>query len=484
MSKNYVVRLCIAAIAVLMTMPGYAIDYWTVGKVQAVLAGGEETAAAGLIYVSAEPVENAEDIAPVPSMMQTNPVLLSGTAGSSAINKEYHFYAKANEGYTFVGFASTATSTPSGTGLAEGMATVGDYSYYTSKAGAGWSSNTEETAKVFTRYAVFQKNDTGNDDNDNNGENGGEQDTATVARVVSVTNQFGKNLVNAVLTVNEGGNFEDGDVVTHIYVTFDHELAPINGMAAHKALAQAVSLVNTTTGRVLEFNQYSCGLKGDDKTTLDLFLSTENYINSKDYKGVYMMTLPAAIDTTKSGIPTQAYRFTFTYGDSYVEQEEPVNFDEYVGNWKQVSEQGETQENPGTFSFEKIGDAYYITNLYASTLQIPLSSSNGKFYFANTQDEHYQFVSATDERVEALFMSKNNQKEIYLGQFSLLSDRLAEPIVGGVCYFIPTTDPIPTGIDTVESRAGEQLVYDLQGRRLSAPVKGINIVNGKKLVIK
>jgi hypothetical protein len=42
-----------------------------------------------------------------------------------------------------------------------------------------------------------------------------------------------------------------------------------------------------------------------------------------------------------------------------------------------------------------------------------------------------------------------------------------------------------TGIDNVSvSNCGNGEVYDLQGRRVSQPTKGLYIVNGKKVVIK
>lgn len=44
----------------------------------------------------------------------------------------------------------------------------------------------------------------------------------------------------------------------------------------------------------------------------------------------------------------------------------------------------------------------------------------------------------------------------------------------------------PSGIDGVisESNRGADVVYDLQGRRLARPVKGINIINGQKVLVK
>lgn len=314
MKKQYMKVFLLALLSLLTVQSGFAIDYWTVGKVQAVLWGGEETSQAGTVYVSAEAVENESAIAGVSSMMQTDPVMLSGASGSNAINKEYFFYAKANAGYSFMGFASTATGTPSGNGAVENLPQVGDYYSYSAKAGAGWSSNTAETAKVLTRYAIFQKNA----GEDQGGDQGGDQsaDTATVTRVVNVTNQHGKDLIDAVLTVNEGENFGDGDIVTHIYVIFDHELKDITTMSAHAALADAVSIVNNTTGKSLSFNRYSCGVKGDDKHILDLFLSTECYINNANYQGVYTVSFPAGIATSTNGLPTEAYSFSFSYGGS------------------------------------------------------------------------------------------------------------------------------------------------------------------------
>ena len=43
----------------------------------------------------------------------------------------------------------------------------------------------------------------------------------------------------------------------------------------------------------------------------------------------------------------------------------------------------------------------------------------------------------------------------------------------------------PTGIEEIAVESEKvQGIYDLQGRRLSAPVKGINIINGKKVLVK
>ena len=45
---------------------------------------------------------------------------------------------------------------------------------------------------------------------------------------------------------------------------------------------------------------------------------------------------------------------------------------------------------------------------------------------------------------------------------------------------------ILTGINEIASPVnnGQKVIYDLQGRRITAPSKGLYIVNGKKMVIK
>ena len=45
----------------------------------------------------------------------------------------------------------------------------------------------------------------------------------------------------------------------------------------------------------------------------------------------------------------------------------------------------------------------------------------------------------------------------------------------------------PTGIEGIDAEGAaedEQRIYDLQGRKLKMPVRGLNIINGKKVVVK
>jgi len=60
----------------------------------------------------------------------------------------------------------------------------------------------------------------------------------------------------------------------------------------------------------------------------------------------------------------------------------------------------------------------------------------------------------------------------------------AEIAAGIAGYTLKKVDD-PTGIEEIAVESEKvQGIYDLQGRRLSAPVKGINIINGKKVLVK
>ena len=43
---------------------------------------------------------------------------------------------------------------------------------------------------------------------------------------------------------------------------------------------------------------------------------------------------------------------------------------------------------------------------------------------------------------------------------------------------------VPSTVITVQETKEEDVIYDLLGRRLDAPQKGINIINGKKVIIR
>ena len=51
-------------------------------------------------------------------------------------------------------------------------------------------------------------------------------------------------------------------------------------------------------------------------------------------------------------------------------------------------------------------------------------------------------------------------------------------------FRIEEVDDIEVGIEEVKGQNGVKAVYDLQGRKVANPTKGIYIINGKKVLIK
>lgn len=498
MVKFYMKGLFIALMAMVSTVSAFAadVDVWTAGKIQAVV-DKEECNAAGMVYASVTELTSEADIAAVEGLFQAEPEHAFGNAYASTTGHTWYFYAKANPGYKFVGFASSKTGTPTGTNAADKLAMVGDFYTVAVKPAAPYKEYTKDAPKLSTRYAVFEKISEGGEGGEG-GETGPLPNFKAIGALYPKTVAVGEgnektgvtqyvNLVGANLTANGSGDFTQGDQVTHIYIQFDTELANIaEASSASKALASQVSLVNKTTGKVIAFNQYSCVLwsKDAEKKTLDLLISSEDYIINEDYQGEYEFKLPAGVVKSAKGAVNDAYEFTFTYGDpSQAKPEEIINLADYIGVWKQSREAGEVIENPGSFYLEKIGEEYYLTNIHeGKELQVLIINNENKFTLKATSSNGYSFGTTSGGDVDASFKDDNGTKAIFLGLYRYVAPGQAEPIIGGECGFKRTSTEIPTAIKNVENKNLKNQIFDLQGRRVVAPAKGLYIINGKKVV--
>lgn len=320
----------LAVLAVVGVVEGMAIDYWTQGKVVSVLKGGEETSNAGLVYVSSTELA-ADQIAGVPGSMTAEPYMLSGAAGTSAINKEWYFYASDKPGYKFLGFASTASGNPSGTGLAENLPKVGDYYFYKTKAGAGWSENTAETAKVFTRYAVYEKVASADDE------------------------PTGTDGVNLKAGGIEGADYESGTESNHnVYLTFEEALL-YNGVGGASTVNQDVQKYITVKGANNDIFYTAVKVSVYAKPICDKEGAITGYEPGKgslQFSGTvapdeYAVHLPYSLFKTVSGKPSAAVDFTLKVmeksGDLVVVSTSPAN-----GVTLTVVEDADTEKNQVT----------------------------------------------------------------------------------------------------------------------------------------
>lgn len=418
------------------------IDVYTYGHLKAVMKGGTLTSEAGVVFASAEAVSSEADIHAVASESKSDVTKMTGEAGTSEVNRTYYFYAKANPGYKFLGFTSSISGTPSGSGVAKEETKVGDYYMYSAKIGTQYFPNTEDKPKAMVRYAIFEKSaPTGpvvedgfvRDDIDQlpkytvntpasqnvrslytfTIDMTGDYDepfslmpkigmvkvkkgstvltnTATASvedgkltitvnpsiteageytvtipaglvnnlllpvaamttdelisegfctnpemeltfnvtpekiKVIKVTNQSGFDLNGTVVPLavadENSGEVLSGEIITHIYLWMEEELASTVKASEFKNYVS----IKAPHNRKIDFNAYSCGLKevnGVNHSIIDIFLSVDSHIDSAGneevagHTGTYDVTVKEGLGQSFDGLPTEAFNFTFEYKD-------------------------------------------------------------------------------------------------------------------------------------------------------------------------
>jgi len=131
-----------------------------------------------------------------------------------------------------------------------------------------------------------------------------------------------------------------------------------------------------------------------------------------------------------------------------------------------------------------------------------LKAAEGSYYFNNTaeartlgQTNNLKF-SATDKTADGKqyclakkadvvgFYKANPEANDGQGT-KIAAHRAYLPATSGAKDFIGVDfDSVATAISAVETESETNNVYDLQGRKVMNPAKGLYIVNGKKVVIK
>jgi hypothetical protein len=111
-------------------------------------------------------------------------------------------------------------------------------------------------------------------------------------------------------------------------------------------------------------------------------------------------------------------------------------------------------------------------NCFVGTLtditSLATADGNYKNYILNNKDGNVGFYSANGQKVGA--------HRAYA--------HVLTPNSGSTQSFISINPGEESGIENVSNSAVENNVYDLQGRRVAQPQKGLYIVNGKKVIIK
>jgi len=109
------------------------------------------------------------------------------------------------------------------------------------------------------------------------------------------------------------------------------------------------------------------------------------------------------------------------------------------------------------------------------------------FYNCTGLDDIYCYTEDVPQANAFAFNGSNLEKvTLHVPATSLDAYKYAEYWKDfGTIVALTDDDPKPTGIMTIETISNDNnVIYDLNGIRLSEPKTGINIINGKKYVIK
>lgn len=130
-------------------------------------------------------------------------------------------------------------------------------------------------------------------------------------------------------------------------------------------------------------------------------------------------------------------------------------------------------------AIDHAGNYFNADNGYAiednATLWVRVEGGEWEQVALSAYPTRFIFVPATAD------LNKYAGKKIQLG-FKYVSTAAAAG-TWEIRNLVVTGDEA-TGIAGIEADSAVRTVYSLDGRRLSSPVKGINIINGKKVLVK
>ena len=100
-------------------------------------------------------------------------------------------------------------------------------------------------------------------------------------------------------------------------------------------------------------------------------------------------------------------------------------------------------------------------------------------------DVYCYAVNVPDTPTNTFYASDISKATLHVPAASIDAYKAADPwMYFGTIVALTDSDPKPTAIHEIRAGAGKATYYDLNGRRLSAPRKDINIINGKTVIIR
>ena len=318
-------------------------------------------------------------------------------------------------------------------------------------------------------------------------------------------------------STNTNWNFPSSSKLAETSYTYDGKTITINAPDGHKF--NIAALLMGKSGATLTLPAFDkpvtkitvCGYSGGSSSTKqniyvgDVAVSTEttsakvnhDYVINPDYQAagtIYTLKVTNAYNTQTSGIIVHMYQAATatvklnasgfaTYCSEY-----PLDFSDYANQdfraWQVIDVDG------STITFEKItkaikgGQGIVLSGTANASITIPMENSSAVLssnllhgttapvYFA--QDEIYGLSGNV--------FKPNNTGVIPANKAYLSASEISADVKSFTFVFLDDEDGI---IETKQvSREEAEQIFDLSGRRLQKMQRGINIVNGKKVVIK
>lgn len=272
--------LLLCALGLLSVVTASATDFYVRGVARCILDDGSglfPISEAGEVFVS-----NSPSVVPVWNAGEYSSATVS--LGSASAN--FFFWARAKAGYSFVGWASTKSST-SPTAGTEGL----EGQPWESKTTL-WSAKTEAEPNEFVRYAIFRKN-------------AAEDTSGGGVPALSVEGA----------SYTEGSSLNDWPVKINFAepLAFKDANSYAKGYGVNTSLIWAITCHNVETGEDLRVKtalvQGATTVNVENPIVLGSDAHGVVFIPASITAGSYRVHLPKGLFTTASGKPTAAYDF-------------------------------------------------------------------------------------------------------------------------------------------------------------------------------
>lgn len=134
------------------------------------------------------------------------------------------------------------------------------------------------------------------------------------------------------------------------------------------------------------------------------------------------------------------------------------------------------------------GDATYAAAIQGGHALKPYAATEGKIglVVGVAEQPAQNQVRRRSTEVPSVEMTYIESHSALPAHAAVLEVTKTDNTVAGESLSVPLGDQITTGVKEIKTlgETSAQTVYDLQGRRLAAPVKGLNIINGQKVIVK